>query len=244
MLRRGPTSVSALTAGVELVFGALLLAVAAAGGFLLATRHGLNRVDRDGYFYVPAHAGTDLARELVKLGSGPALVLGVIVVLAVAATRDRVRAVACSVAPVASVLVVEHVAKPMVGRTIALHEFSYPSGTVAVIASLAAAFFLVAPSVFRPVVAVLGALAVAAVGISVVVLRWHYPTDVVGGVCVGAGFVFFVDGLLHLVWRAWRGRSGRWRGAGANPAGAPEGASSQLTVGSRPDPGRLVASSR
>ncbi|HEX4245680.1 MAG TPA: hypothetical protein VHY77_08940 [Acidimicrobiales bacterium] len=45
-------------------------------------------------------------------------------------------------------------------------------------------------------------MAAPVVGISaaVVVLRWHYPTDALGGACVGIGAVFFLDGLAHLPW--------------------------------------------
>ena len=32
------------------------------------------------------------------------------------------------------------------------------------------------------------------------VLRWHYPTDVLGGICVGGGAVFVIDSLAHLPW--------------------------------------------
>jgi membrane-associated phospholipid phosphatase len=41
---------------------------------------------------------------------------------------------------------------------------------------------------------------VAGVGAAVLVLRWHYPTDVLGGVWVGSGAVFFIDALAHLPW--------------------------------------------
>jgi membrane-associated phospholipid phosphatase len=34
----------------------------------------------------------------------------------------------------------------------------------------------------------------------VVVLRWHYPTDALGGIAVGAGAVLLIDSLVHLPW--------------------------------------------
>ena len=182
------------------MLGAGLLAAAALAGLLLAKRPGPNRVDAAGYFYVPSDPGSHLANELVKLGSLPVLVAGVVVILLVAVFRDWVRALACAAAPVIAVEVVEHIAKPMVGREIGAGSFTYPSGTVAVVAALAAAVFLVTPRLLRPVSAVLGIFVVIGVGWAVLVLRWHYPTDVIGGVWVGAGAVFFIDALVHLPW--------------------------------------------
>lgn len=95
---------------------------------------------------------------------------------------------------------VEHVAKPLVGRQIALHEFTYPSGTITVTAALAAAAFLVTPLRLRPLIALLGVGAVLGASAGVLTLRWHYPTDVLGGICVGVGAVFFIDAVAHLPW--------------------------------------------
>jgi membrane-associated phospholipid phosphatase len=96
------------------------------------------------------------------------------------------------------VLIVQTVAKPLVGRQLE-GTLSYPSGTVTVAAALAAATVVVVPRYAKPIVTVLGGVIVAAVCAAVVVLRWHYPTDAFGGVCVGAGLVFAVDGILIFV---------------------------------------------
>src|SRR5215213_1583437 len=61
-----------------------------------------------------------------------------------------------------------------------LHAQAYPSGHATAAMSLALAAVLVTPRAWRPpVAAVLGA-AVLAVSISLVVLNWHFPSDVVG----------------------------------------------------------------
>lgn len=185
---------------IELAVGVAFLGAAALAGLLLAERPGPNRVDAAGYFYVPSDPNSHLASQLVKLGSLPALVIGVVVIFMLAIFRDWVRAFACAVAPLVAVEVVERVAKPMVGREIGAGSFTYPSGTVAVVAALAAALFLVAPRLLRPLVAVAGSLAIVAVGLAVLVLRWHYPTDVIGGVWVGSGAVFLIDAVAHLPW--------------------------------------------
>jgi membrane-associated phospholipid phosphatase len=192
--------VSAIWTAIELILGTALLGAAALAGLLLAKRPGPNRVDAAGYFYVPSDPSSHLANELVKVGSLPVLLAGIGVIFAVTIFRDPVRAFACATAPIVAVEVVERIAKPMVGREIGAGSFTYPSGTVTAVAALAAAVFLVSPSLLRPLSALVGALVVAGVGVAVVVLRWHYPTDVIGGVWVGIGAVFFIDALAHLPW--------------------------------------------
>jgi membrane-associated phospholipid phosphatase len=198
--RRGPAAASRLWTTIELLLGLAMLAAAAVAGLLFAKRPGPNRVDAAGYFYVPSDPNSHLANELVRIGSKPVLIAGVIVVFLVAIFRDWVRAFACAAAPVIAVEVVEHIAKPMVGRQISTGSFTYPSGTVAAVAALSTALLLVSPRLARPLVALAGAAAVTGVGLAVLVLRWHYPTDVAGGICVGGGAVFSIDALAHLPW--------------------------------------------
>ena len=88
----------------------------------------------------------------------------------------------------------------MVGREMGAGSFTYPSGTVTAVAALAVAAFLASPRLLRPLATIAGALAIAGVGWAVLVLRWHYPTDVLGGICVGGGAVFVIDSLAHLPW--------------------------------------------
>jgi len=197
--RRGPAAVSRFWTSIELMLGIALLGAAALAGLLLAKRPAPNRVDAAGYFYVPSDPSSHLANELVKIGSLPVLLAGVAVIFVVTIFRDWVRAFACAAAPIVAVEVVEHIAKPMVGREIG-GSFTYPSGTVAVAAALAAAVFLVSPRLLRPLSALAGTLAVAGVCVAVLVLRWHYPTDVLGGVWVGSGAVLFIDALAHVPW--------------------------------------------
>ena len=95
---------------------------------------------------------------------------------------------------IAAVLIVQTVL-PLVGRHIEGPSF-VPGRNSHRCSCAAAAAFLVVPWFARPLVAVTGGVVVVAVCAAVVVLRWHYPTDALGGVCVGAGAVFAVDGLL------------------------------------------------
>jgi membrane-associated phospholipid phosphatase len=75
---------------------------------------------------------------------------------------------------------------------------SFPSGHTTAAASIAAALLLVAPVAYRVRAAVAGALLAAAVGISTVVLGWHYPSDVLGGLLVVGAWGFAALAYLRL----------------------------------------------
>jgi membrane-associated phospholipid phosphatase len=199
-----------INAVVELLVGCVLLGGAAFAGFVFVHRPWPNRVDSFGFQLLPADATSRWAGVLTHLGSLPVLVVGVVVLGGMALIRgEKARALACVVAPVGAVLVVELVAKPLVGRHFeGSTALSYPSGTVATVAALAAAALLVVPRLAKLATALAGAVIVAAVCVAVVVLRWHYPTDALGGACVGAGAVFAVDGLFQSVKAAFGATSG------------------------------------
>ena len=67
-------------------------------------------------------------------------------------------------------------------------------------AALATAATLVMPRMARPLVAVVAAVATVGACAAVIVLRWHYPTDALGGIGVGMGAVLVVDAVLHVPW--------------------------------------------
>jgi membrane-associated phospholipid phosphatase len=184
-------------AWLEMFVGCLLLCAATLAGLAFVHRPWPNRVDAIGLRLLPANLSSRWAADVAHLGSLTFLIAGAATLCVVAAlSRNWMRALSCLIAPIAAVLIVQTVAKPLVGRHIEGPSFSYPSGTVTAVAALAAAAFLVVPWFARPLVAVTGGVVVVAVCAAVVVLRWHYPTDALGGVCVGAGAVFAVDGLL------------------------------------------------
>jgi len=186
---------------VQLVVGATALVAAAVAGLAFVHRPWPNRLDVWGYAALPADSASRWAHDLAAVGSLAALLAGVAVVFVVGVFRDWVRAVSCALAPVVAVLIVQDLAKPLVGRHLGITgASSYPSGTVAAAAALMTAATLVGPRLARPVIAVLGAVVTAGVCAAVIVLRWHYPTDALGGAAVGLGAVLTLDALLHLPW--------------------------------------------
>jgi membrane-associated phospholipid phosphatase len=200
-LQSRPSAVSPVEVVTELAAGVLLLGVAALAGLVFVHRPWPNRLDAWGDLLLPAAPSARWALDLADLGSMAAVIVGVIAVFLIGARRDWVRAVACAAAPVLAVLLVQDFAKPLVGRHyLSTGGLSYPSGTVAAVAALATGLTLVTPARRRFPTGALGLLATLAVGAAVIVLRWHYPTDVVGGVAVGVGSVLSIDALVHVPW--------------------------------------------
>jgi membrane-associated phospholipid phosphatase len=71
-----------------------------------------------------------------------------------------------------------------------LGPVAFPSGHATAATSIVIAFALVVPARFRLAVLALGAGFVLAVGCSIMVLAWHFPSDVLGGVLVACGWGF------------------------------------------------------
>jgi membrane-associated phospholipid phosphatase len=185
----------------ELAIGSILLGCAALAGLALVHRPWPNRLDVAGFALLPADPSSKLYNHIALAGSPRVLVVGVVVAALACVWHDRARALSCLLGPAVAV------AKPIVSRHVtAVGGNSYPSGTVTAVTALALVLVLAAPRFARPILAFPAVCAVAAVCAAVVALRWHYPTDALGGICVGGGAVFVSDGLAHLPGFARAGR--------------------------------------
>jgi membrane-associated phospholipid phosphatase len=69
---------------------------------------------------------------------------------------------------------------------------TFPSGHTTSAASIAIAYLFVVPARLRAPTLALGTAITLAVGCSVVVIGWHRPSDVLGGLLVAAGWGFAV----------------------------------------------------
>lgn len=67
---------------------------------------------------------------------------------------------------------------------------SFPSGHATAAMSIALAFGLVAPPLWRPAAVSFGICLVPVVSCSVLILHRHYPSDVIGGLLVATGWCF------------------------------------------------------
>jgi membrane-associated phospholipid phosphatase len=80
----------------------------------------------------------------------------------------------------------------------------FPSGHVTAVASIVIAYAFVVPGRLRPVVFAGGACLVAVVAWAVLSLDMHYPSDVLGGVLVAAGWGFAALAGLRFVEGGYR----------------------------------------
>ncbi|MDR7085512.1 membrane-associated phospholipid phosphatase [Aeromicrobium panaciterrae] len=74
---------------------------------------------------------------------------------------------------------------------------SLPSGHTTVVASAVGAALLVAPGVFRPVVALAGGFATTLTGASTVVAGWHRPADVMAALAISLLWTAVVAAAIH-----------------------------------------------
>lgn len=136
---------------------------------------------------------TALLQPFVAWGT---IAIGIALAVGVAAVawwrRDRWAALVSVAAPALAVVIVDLLAKPVIGRRHGL-ALAFPSGH-ATMAAAAATVVLVMLNrwygwrralCWAPLVALLP----LGTGAGVVRLGWHYPTDVVGGVAFGAALV-------------------------------------------------------
>jgi membrane-associated phospholipid phosphatase len=84
-----------------------------------------------------------------------------------------------------------------------INQAAFPSGHATASMALAFAAVLVAPRAYRPLVAVVGGLFALAVSLSVIVLAWHFPSDVFGGQLLAATWCLIALAALRYSSARW-----------------------------------------
>ncbi len=191
-------------ARTELLAGAGLVLAVAAVGVLFAFRPSPVFVDR-WVLDLVGPSGTGALTGVTGLRYPQVIVAGSVIAAVVAFPTDRLRSLACLVGPPLALVTCELVVKPLVGRHLG-GGLSYPSGSTVGAAALATAAALAVPARWRPVTLVVGAAYTQWMGVAVVALQWHFPTDAVAGMAYGVGVVLVVDGGL---WRGTTALAGR-----------------------------------
>jgi membrane-associated phospholipid phosphatase len=92
---------------------------------------------------------------------------------------------------------------------VTINPASWPSGHATAATALALCAVLVAPRSWRPFVAVLGAVYVGACALAMLVLAWHMPSDVVGGILVASLWMALAVAALRASERAFPPRGSR-----------------------------------
>jgi membrane-associated phospholipid phosphatase len=139
-----------------------------------------------------------VAAGVAQLGNPAALLLMLALACGIGLVRRQPRGAFAALAVVAGANLTTQLFKALLAHprfqsalgAEQLASNSFPSGHVTAAASVAVAFLFVVPRDWRLLTALGGIGLVAAVGCSVMALSWHYPSDVLGGVLVAAGWGF------------------------------------------------------
>ena len=158
-----------------------------------------------------------LARVLVHLGDPLSLLAMLALACGVALWRGRPLDAVAALVVVAGANLTTQALKVLLAhprfQAVLGHDqlgpVAFPSGHSTAIASIAIAFLFVVPRNLRPLTAAAGALLVAAVGCSVMILGWHFPSDVLGGILVASGWGFAVLAAMRVARGPGSSRSGQ-----------------------------------
>jgi membrane-associated phospholipid phosphatase len=182
-------------------FGFLtLLALGLAAGRHVDVRLFLKLVEH------PPEGGT-LADAIAALGDPLPMLVMLTVVCLIALLRGRPRGAVAAVlvvvgANITTQLLKALLAHPRVKLAIGGDPFepnTFPSGHTTAVTSVVIAYAFVVPPALRSVTLALGAAVALAVGCSVVVIGWHYPSDVLGAYLVAAGWGFAVLAAMRMI---------------------------------------------
>ena len=84
-----------------------------------------------------------------------------------------------------------------------LPDAAYPSGHATAAMSLSLAVLIIVPRPYRPLVATLGTVFTIAVSFSVLILRWHFPSDIVGGYLIATAWGLATIAALRTLNARW-----------------------------------------
>lgn len=159
-----------------------------------------------------------LANSLLRLLDPLLYTLWAALLVAIALLRGRPRvALAVTILAPAAPLTAE-VLKPLLAHRHAyavgfqwIGAASWPSGHATAAMTLVLCALLVAPHRLRPTVAVLGSAFAIAVGLSLLILAWHMPSDVLGGYLLAALYGSLALAALGVAERRQPRSEARWR---------------------------------
>jgi membrane-associated phospholipid phosphatase len=173
-------------------------AALAAGLYLLVVHVGLaQRADLDVLERAMSHntAGrASLATDVVALFDPMPFVLLASAVVAIGVAFRRVRAAAAAALLVAGATLTTEALKPLLAvqrpypNGHYLGPAAFPSGHTTAVASLLLALVIVVPPRLRPLTAVVSGAGALVAMVSIEMLGYHYPSDVLGGILVASGW--------------------------------------------------------
>jgi len=189
-----------------------------------------------------------VASFLLHLLSPLPFVLWGVALMAIAIARERVRtAVAVAVVMALAPYTTEQL-KPLVAHQHAhvggvfVGAASWPSGHSTAAAALVLCALLVSPPRLRAPVGALGALYLAAVCCSLLILAWHMPSDVLGGLLVSSCWTALAVAVLRVLERRWPSSQPPAGGSDSPAAWAPGSHSGSPRAGDAASPEPACAS--
>jgi membrane-associated phospholipid phosphatase len=124
-----------------------------------------------------------------------------------------------------------------------ISDAAFPSGHATAAMSLSLAALMIVPRSFRPLTAVLGIGFTLAVTFSILILGWHFPSDVVGGYLVATAWGLVTLAALRYAGERWP-EQGTMRQAAREAMSAPSPATIARVVLAIAGIGCVVAASR
>jgi membrane-associated phospholipid phosphatase len=110
-----------------------------------------------------------------------------------------------------------------------IRDAAFPSGHATAAMALSLALLIVVPRAYRPVTAAIGAAFTIAVTFSILMLEWHFPSDVVGGYLIATTFGLVTFAALRYANERWP-EHGTMRQAAKEAIDAPSPAAIARTV--------------
>lgn len=158
-----------------------------------------------------------LAQDVTALADPRPFALFAAVLVCIALARGRPRLAVCVAVVLVGANVTTQILKPALAHP-RVHDMvwdagiasaSWPSGHTTAAMSLALCLVLVAPARLRPLAATVGGVFAVAVVYGILVLGWHYPSDILGGFLVATCWTFLGLAALRAADRRWSEGRGR-----------------------------------
>lgn len=147
------------------------------------------------------HDATETIVQTIDRGS--LAILGIALVL-VAVARSRPRTAIAALILIAGANLTTQALKrllgevdPLGGDALRLFEGSFPSGHATVAMSLALALLLVVPRPWRLAAGLAGIVYAVAIGVGMLALGWHYPSDVAGAYLVATAWAALAVAIVR-----------------------------------------------
>jgi membrane-associated phospholipid phosphatase len=188
------------------LLGLLALLVFGDGGF--------RQDDLDLFAKLVAHSNTsggELGEAIAMLADPIPLVAMMVVACVVGLARGRPLDVLAALVLVAGANVTTQLLKALLAHPRAQvllggtgsHQIAFPSGHTTAAFSIGIAYAFVLPRYLLPLTLTVAAAFGAAVGCSVVVIAWHYPSDALGGFLVASAWGFAAMAVVRAAELRW-----------------------------------------